>query len=180
MGEPEDLDIEGGEELAPEEEGGGGFSIGKVIEWLLANMIPVIIAVVLSTIIMLIVVKSQSTKKSEEEILTDVLENKAEPLTSFELEDFKVNTADIDDPHFVRLTMSLGYNIDNKRLGAELNERTAEIRDIILGILNSKSKTDIDTYTEKEELKVEIMNAINNKLIYGSVEAIYYDEFVIS
>ena len=70
--------------------------------------------------------------------------------------------------------------MDNKKLTTELNNRQPQIRDIILGILNGKTKTDMDTQTEKEQLKIEIMNAINNVLIDGAIEAIYYDEFVIS
>lgn len=180
MGEPEIDDIEAGEESIPEEEEQQGFSIGKVIEWLLANMIPVIIAVVLSTIIALLIVKSNTAKGEEEVLITNVLDTKEEPLSVFPLDDFKVNTADVDDPHFIRLTISLGYDMNNKQLATELNERQTQIRDLILGILNSKSKADLDNQTSKEQLKVEIMNGINNILISGSVEAIYYGEFVIS
>lgn len=180
MGEPDDLDVEVGEEAAPEEEASQGFSIGKVIEWLLANMIPVIIAVVLSTIIALIITRTSNTKKGQELIMTTTVQEKEEPLTPFPLEDFKVNTADVDDPHFVRLNLSLGYDVDNKQLIDELTARQSQIRDIILGIISAKEKTDIDEQTEKEWLKIEIMNAINNVLRYGEIEAVYYDEFVIS
>ena len=52
MGEPEDIKVEEGDQEQPSEpQQGGGFSIGKLIEWLLSNLIPIIIAVVVSTII---------------------------------------------------------------------------------------------------------------------------------
>lgn len=181
MGEPEDIDLDAGEETAqPEEEQKTGFSIGKVIEWLLANMIPVIISVVLCTIISIIIVKSSVSKRGEEELQTAQISPKPMPLTIFPLGDFKVNTADIDETHFVRLTLSLGYNIENKKLQTELASRKTEMRDIVLGILNSKEKSDLDSDVEKDRLKDEIMKAINNVLRDGEVEAVYYDEFVIS
>ncbi len=181
MGEPEDIDLDAGEETSqPEEEQQRGFSIGKVIEWLLANMIPVIIAVVLSTIIAFIIVKSSVSKRGEEELRTAQISPKPEPLTIFPMDEFKVNTADVDEPHFIRLKLSLGYNMENKKLQTELAQRKVEMRDIILGILNAKEKDDIDSNIEKERLKEEILKAINNVLRDGEIEAVYYDEFVIS
>ncbi len=143
-------------------------------------MIPVIIAVVLSTIIMFIVVRTSISKKSEEVYKTVQLAPKPAPLTIFPLDNFRVNTADIDEPHYVVIKLSLGYNENNKKLAAELPARTQQIRDIILQILNSKEKQDIDEEIEKERLKDEIKKAINNVLTSGEIEDIYYDEFVIS
>lgn len=182
MGEPEDLEVGevGGEEPAAEEEVSQGFSIGLVIEWLLKNMIPIIVAVVVSLVIMFIYVRASIANVSEEKYVTVRLKPKPKPLGIFNLDDFKVNTADLDEPHFIRIKLNIGYDLNNKKLQTELSERKVQMRDIILGILNSKEKTDIDEEKEKERLKEEIKKAINNALIGGEIEAVYYDEFVIS
>ncbi len=184
MGEPEDIDVGdvGTEGATPSPDGAGspGFSVGKLIEWLLGNLIPVIIAVVISTIIMFIVVRSSVTKKSKEVYDVYTLKVKPEPLSVYPVGEFKINTADIDEPHFLRLVMSLGYDDKNKPLTTELSQRKAEIRDIILRILNSKQKSQLDENVDKERLKEEIKKSINNVLIHGEIQEVYYDEFVIS
>ena len=180
MGEPEDIDIESGEEQQPEEQPREGFSIGKLIEWLLANMIPVIIAVVISIIFIVIYVNAQISKKSEEEYETHKLSAKPDPKAIFTLDDFKVNTADRDESHFIRVKFYVAYDGENNKLQTELIDRKIQLRYIILSILNSKQKMEIDTNALKEVLCEEIKNAINNVLKYGEVEDVFYDEFVIS
>ncbi len=178
--EPEDIQVE--TEEKPEEAPAttAGFSIGKLIEWLLSNLIPVIVAVVLSTIIAFILIRTSISRKSDEVYKTVRLAPKPEPLSIFGLEDFRINTADVDESHFVRMKLSLGYKGENKKLATELPQRTQQIRDIIINLLNSKEKQDIDEQIEKERLKEEIKKAINNVLTSGEVEGVYYDEFVIS
>jgi len=184
MAEPEDIDVGevGGDSPSPASDASQseGFSIGKLIEWLLGNLIPVIIAVVISTIIMFIVVNTSVTKKSKDVYDVYTLKVKPEPLSVYPVGDFKINTADIDEPHFLRLVLSLGYDGKNKPLTTELNQRKAEIRDVILRILNSKTKSQLDENVDKERLKEEIKKSINNVLIHGEVQDVYYDEFVIS
>jgi len=177
--EPEEIQVET-EEQPQEEQPKPSFSIGKLIEWLLSNLIPVIIAVVISTIIAFVLIQTNIAKKHEEIYKTIQLAPKPAPLTIFPLEDFRVNSADIDEPHFIRVKISLGYDGSNKKLAGELAARTTQIRDLILRILNSKEKQDIDEEIEKERLKDEIKKAINNILVDGEVQDIYYDEFVIS
>ncbi len=179
MGEPEEVQVET-EEQPQEQQPKAGFSIGKLIEWLLSNLIPVIIAVVISTIIAYVLIRTTQSKKSEEIYKTVQLAPKPAPLMIFPLDDFRVNTADVDEPHFMRVKLSLGYDGQNKKLATELVERTQQIRDIVLQILNSKEKQDIDTQSEKERLKDEIKKNINNVLTSGEISDIYYDEFVIS
>jgi flagellar protein FliL len=178
--EPEDIQVETDEPAQEPAEQAPGFSIGKLIEWLLSNLIPIIVAVVISTIIAFVLVRANVAKKSEEVYKTIQLAPKPAPLVIFPVEDFRVNTADVDEPHFIRVRMSLGYDGENKKIAVELPQRTQQIRDIILQILNSKEKQDIDEQQEKESLKQELIKAINNVLTTGEIQDIYFDEFVIS
>ncbi|MGC8765831.1 MAG: flagellar basal body-associated FliL family protein [Brevinematia bacterium] len=179
MPEPEEIQVEE-EAPAQEEQPKPGFSIGKLIEWLLSNMIPIIIAVVLSTVVAFLMIRGSLAKKSEEVYKTVKLAPKPQPLVIFKLDEFRINTADIDEAHFVRLRVNLAYDGKNKKLAQELSQRIEQIRDIIIRVLNSKEKQDIDEPIEKEELKEEIKKQINNILSSGEIEDIYYDEFVIS
>lgn len=182
MGENQDFAVN------PEEPGGApegepkssGFSFGKLIEWLLSNLIPVIIAVVLSTIIAFILVRTSVSKKSEEVYKTTTLTQKPNPLSTFPLGDFRMNTADIDEPHFIRVTVELAYEENEKKLPTELAQRSIQIRDITFRLLNSKTKDQLDEAVEKEHLKEEIMKAVNNVLQNGEIKDVYYTEFVIS
>ncbi len=179
MPEPEEIQVEE-EAPAQEEQPKPGFSIGKLIEWLLSNMIPIIIAVVLSTVVAFLMIRGSLAKKSEEVYKTVKLAPKPQPLVIFKLDEFRINTADIDEVHFVRLRVNLAYNGKNKKLATELAQRIEQLRDIIIRVLNSKEKQDIDEPIEKEELKEELKKQINNILSSGEIEDIYYDEFVIS
>ncbi len=179
MGEPEEIQVEP-EEQPQEQQPKAGFSIGKLIEWLLSNLIPVIIAVVISTILAYILIQATRSKASEEIYKTVQLQPKPAPYMIFQLDDFRLNTADVDEPHFLRVKLSLAYDGQNKKLATELSERTQQIRDIILTILNSKEKQDIETESQKEGLKEEIKKQINNVLTTGVINDIYYDEFIVS
>src|SRR5208283_4420828 len=126
-----------------------------------------------------ILILSTKSKNQEEIYQTVTLAPKPAPYQIFPLDDFRVNTADADEPHFMRVKLSLAYDGQNKKLALELTERTQQIRDIILTILNSKEKQDIDTESEKEGLKEEIKKQINNVLTTGVINDIYYDQFIV-
>jgi|YNPMSStandDraft_2_1061718.scaffolds.fasta_scaffold00176_32 flagellar FliL protein len=178
--EVRDVDVE--ETEAPESAiaEAKGFSLGKLIEWILSNMITVIVAVVISVVVSFFIINAVTSKKSEEVYRTVKITPKPAPLAIFMLDDFRLNTADIDEPRFVRAKIILGYNGGNKQLQTELVERKVQLRDIVLRILNRKEKRDIDTEEGKERLKEEIKKEINNILVNGEIEEVYFDEFVIS
>ena len=180
MGEDENLEVEESQEGASTEPAAGGFSIGKVIEWLLANMIPVIVAVVLSAIVSIIIVRANMSGKSDEIIETKTMYEKEEPFATFELGEFKNNTADTDDQHFVRISITAAFEEKNKPLAEELVARKSQIVDLILTILSSKTKAEMDEGNEKEQIKDEILKKINEVMKNGEIRALYFSEFVIS
>jgi flagellar FliL protein len=135
---------------------------------------------VISTILAYILIQATRSRASEEEYKTVQLQPKPAPYMIYSLDDFRLNTADLDEPHYLRVKLNLAYDGENKKLAAELSQRTPQIRDIILSILNSKEKQDIETESEKEGLKEEIKKQINNILTTGVISDIYYEEFIIS
>lgn len=182
MGEQQDYAVSPEEPSSQEpEQKPAGFSIGKLLEWLLSNLITIIIAVVIATVITVVIVRTSLSRKSEEVYKTTTLITKPEPFSIYPLGDFKLNTADVDEPHFIRVTINLGYNGANKGISAELSQRMVQLKDIVYRILNAKHKEEIDEATEKERLKDEIRKAINDVLQdEEGVKDVYYTEFVIS
>lgn len=154
--------------------------VAKLFEKVLTYLVPVLISVMLSVIIMFVVFKGGASRERNEDVITVQLQPKPAPLSYYDVGEFKINTADIDASYFVRVALSLGYNPNNKQLQQELTDRGTQIRDIILSLLNSKEKNQIDEFLEKEQLKEEIRRTINNILINGEVEAVYYTEFTVS
>ncbi len=137
-------------------------------------------SVAISVIIMFVVFRGGASKGRNENAIATQLQPKPAPLAYYDLGEFRINTADRDANHFVRVAMQLGYDPDNKPLHSELVARQVQIRDVILNILNSKEKNQIDEYLEKEQLKEEVRRTINSLLTSGEIGAVYYTEFTIS
>ncbi len=95
------------------------------------------------------------------------------------LETFTVNLAQGDGPRrYVRLNAVLKLSADSEI--AEVEARKPQIRDTIIGILNSKRPEDILKRDGKLYLKEQIKSAINSFLIDGKVEDLFYVGFQIN
>ncbi|MGL4388356.1 MAG: flagellar basal body-associated FliL family protein [Brevinema sp.] len=154
--------------------------IAQFLSKALGYLISVIVSIIFSVSIMFLVFNGKINKERNEDVITVQLQPKPAPLSYFDVGEFRLNTADIDANHFIRISLSLGYKTENKLLHNELVSRTIQIKDLILNLLNTKEKNQLDEYLEKEQLKEEIRRTINNIMINGEVEAIYYTEFQIS
>ncbi len=100
------------------------------------------------------------------------------PLSHFDLPSFSVTTKDAE-PHFAKLTVSLGYE-DNVALNAELVQRTPQIQHIINIVLRGKKYEDMDSVEDTVNLSEEIKAHINTILISGKVKEVYFREFVVN
>ncbi len=95
------------------------------------------------------------------------------------LDPFTVNLAQGDGPRrFVRLNAVLKMSDESK--SDEFEARKPQIRDTIIGILNSKRPEDLLKREGKSYLKEEIKTAINSYLIDGKVVDIFYIGFQIN
>ncbi len=167
---------EGGEEGGEKKDN----PVAKILAMVLGYLIPVLISVAISVVIMFVVFKGGSSQGRNENAIATQLQPKPAPLSYYDIGQFKINTADLDANHFVLVSLSLGYDAENKLLHAELVDRHIQIRDIVLNLLNSKEKNQMDEFLEKEQLKEEIRRTINSLMINGEVGAVYYTEFTIS
>ena len=100
------------------------------------------------------------------------------PLSHFDIPSFSTTTTD-DEPHFAKLTVSLGYE-ESLELNAELVRRTVQIQHIINIVLGGKSYEELDSVEDKISLAEEIKAHINIILIAGKIKEVYFREILIN
>jgi flagellar FliL protein len=105
-------------------------------------------------------------------------EKKLEEIANlFPLEPFTVNLLSENGSHYLKATLSLA--LSGKELAAELEEKKAVLRDVILRILSSKSLEEVSTLKGKEKVKEQIIAELNGMLKDGSITGVYFTDFVI-
>jgi flagellar protein FliL len=97
----------------------------------------------------------------------------------FTLEGFTANLAQGDGPRrFIRLNAVLKFT--NESNEEEYKRRGPQIRDTIIGLLNSKRPEDLLKREGKNFLKEEVRAAVNAFLVEGKVIDVYYVNFQIN
>jgi len=95
-------------------------------------------------------------------------------------DDFRVNTADQGEPHFIKMKLSFGFEQGNAALSAELAQRSSQLRDLINLILGAKRKEDLSSMQSRLELREEIKASVNHVLSNGKIVDVYFEEFIIN
>ena len=97
----------------------------------------------------------------------------------YPLEPFTANLAQGDGPkRYIRISLVMKFTNDTKK--EEVDARKPQISDVIISMLNAKKPEELLKKEGKEYLKEEIKNAINNFLIDGHLEDIFYVGFQIN
>lgn len=94
--------------------------------------------------------------------------------------DFRVNTADQGESHFIKMRMSLGFEAGNPALAAEISQRTRHIRIIVNMILMGKSKDEMETVQQRLDLQEELKASINHILSKGHIVQVDFLEFILN
>jgi len=150
-------------------------SIVKILLYAAAIIVVFLISVITATC----VTKSQGKKQRVMSDKEDVSGTK-KIYAVFDLKEFMLNTRDTDSAHLAKIKLQLGYPRKNVKLLTELNQRRAQIKDIILLFFNDKRKEDMDTAAKKIRLKEELRKRINRELNNGEIGAIFYEEFSVN
>ncbi len=95
----------------------------------------------------------------------------------FPMDTFTVNLLSDSGRRYLKVEMNL--EIDGEELAAELDNKKAVIRDIIIRLLSSKSLDEISTAKGKDKLKEQITDQLNLRLRDGRINNVYFTEFVI-
>lgn len=93
------------------------------------------------------------------------------------LEPFVVNIADRDRDRFLKLKTDI--ELSSEDVGAELEQRMPQIRDLIISLLGAKSFDEVRSIEGKNFLREEMLLRINSLLVTGKAKAIYFTEFVV-
>lgn len=98
-------------------------------------------------------------------------------LPVFALKPFVVNLADKKSRRYLKVTMKL--ELSNEELLDEVDKRRAQLRDVVLTLLSSKTAAEISTLEGKFLLREDIIKRVNVNLVSGKVTKVYWEEFVV-
>ena len=170
------LDTEEEEGLLKAESNAGGSKLISILLWVAGGLGGIILMVVISYL-MARKVKTEVYKEEQNVVIAPA----PPPLATFKFsKEFRVNTADVDEAHFIQMSLAFGYNVDNKLLENELIQRQIQMKHIINIILGGKKKEDLSTTLQKLNLAEEIKSQMNIILSEGKVEEVYFEELVVS
>lgn len=94
--------------------------------------------------------------------------------------DAGVFLANLADPGGKRyLKVSIQMEAENQAVSQEINNRTVEVKDLILMLLSSKEYQEIGTANGKMNLKKELLTRLNRMLQSGKIKEIYFTEFLV-
>lgn len=95
----------------------------------------------------------------------------------FQLDQFIVNLLSQGGRRYLKI--SIGLEMTTANLENELNAKRALVRDIIIGILSSKSPEDISTTRGKDKMKEEIVQRLNENLVDGKIRNVFISDMAI-
>ncbi len=177
MGEDENIDVDiEEEEGAAVEEAPPSASPSKIIKILIYVVGGILLIFLVIGVSYLVSKHVQEQKHEKEQAI--VIAPPPPPLSHYDLPSFSATTKD-DEPHFVKITVSLGYD-QSVELNSELVQRTPQIQHIINVLLSSKRFDALNSVEDKLNLQEEIKALINKILIYGKLKEIYFREIIIN
>ncbi|EEG76518.1 flagellar basal body-associated FliL family protein [Dethiobacter alkaliphilus] len=104
-------------------------------------------------------------------------EEVAGPFRQFGPLDFTVNLSDSGQRNYLKATITLAY--EERRLAGELEERKAQIRDLIINTMRSKAVNDVSDGDGTEKLRGELIEEVNSVLSGGEIVEIYFTDFLV-
>lgn len=106
--------------------------------------------------------------------------------TVLPLESFTVNLADLEDSHFLRVTMALSVAGEMPSGGKSESKSSetgaismATIRDSILSVLTTCKSADLLTPEGKTKLKTDLITALNRDVPALQAREVYFTEFLV-
>lgn len=88
-----------------------------------------------------------------------------------------INLADANVPRFLKVTFT--FELDRAITVAEMQEKEPIIKDAVIGLISSKTMSDLRGYEAQLVLKEEIISRINAILETGRIINVYFTEFII-
>lgn len=92
------------------------------------------------------------------------------------LETFIINLAGSKGRKIAKVNMEL--EIKGEAVAGEIEKRKAQVRDIIIIILSSKTYEEVSSREGKDNLRTEIKDTINSFLTSGKITNVFFTEFI--
>lgn len=99
--------------------------------------------------------------------------------TYVDLDEFTVNLADDNGKRFLKCELSIGYDKDDKKVAEEITNNTVVIRDTIIFYFKSKKAEFINDQNNKEQIKNELIEAINKELQKGKITDVRFKNIIV-
>jgi len=99
-------------------------------------------------------------------------------MQAMELGDMVVNLADQDGSHYLKLTITIEHPAD-KKIEEKINEKNHLITETILLTLRSKNLNQVRPPEAIEQLKIELVKAVNNRLGEQVISKMYFTEYIV-
>ncbi len=95
----------------------------------------------------------------------------------YPLEPFIVNIYDGQELRYLKVKVEL--EMASPAIKPELDARLAPIRDAVLVLLSTKTLQEVQDVQGKNQLKEEILGAINKNIPPGKIAKVYFTDFVV-
>lgn len=167
------------EQKEEQTEGGKGKKKGGNLILIIIISVLIVVLIVVGILVAMLVSgddeeqNSQQTTKSKPVKDLDAME--VGPM--FPMDTFTVNLLSDSGRRYLKVQINL--ELDGEELAAELEKKTAVVRDVIIRLLSSKTLEEISTAKGKDKLKEQIVDQLNLKLRDGNIRHIYFTEFVV-
>lgn len=136
-------------------------------------------AVLLTLIFLPKIVKAFRFRNAVSQIQRQIEEEELATLrATFDLRPLLLRLSSENGDVDLSLELSFAYASDDENLGKELTQRHAELHYELSNFISLKTLNEIDEEDEKTALKVEMRQTLNSLLTNGSIEKIYFNEFV--
>ncbi|WP_408954542.1 flagellar basal body-associated protein FliL [Natroniella sp. ANB-PHB2] len=146
-----------------EEKGGLNYSL----------ILGMLIAVVLASGISYFMIVNLGGFNQGEENKVSTTARELGPIT--EIGEFLVNLD--EGRRFIRVNITV--EVDDSDAAEEIDRRRPQVRDTIISILRRKEQQEVTSDQGAMQLRSEIMESINEKLLEGKVTNVFFTEFVI-
>lgn len=90
---------------------------------------------------------------------------------------FVVLLAENEDQAY--LSLSISVKLSNSNVYREIEKKKTFIRGVIYGVLDKAAKTGSTQIMSKEQLKQDIIDAVNRLLVTGIVDDVYFTKFLV-
>lgn len=146
----------------------GGFAgaLLPMLKWIIIAVAAVILIVVV--VIVTIKVAGGNKASATTVAISEEYTGQRELLDWYtSLDVTQVFTAD-EIPATARVHVYLGYKKDDKATSTEITQRQVELREFMRRYFSGKTAAELKSIQNEDRLKIELKNAINDKILSGS------------